>query len=555
MEKPLQSRVPVNVAVSFVVALGFVLPGAAHATWPRMDQGTYVVGTAVALPQQSRSLLNNPAGLASQTEFEGRVQLALGGSNGLAARGAGWSVLAGVPFGPFGLGLAIEHVRDPAPGAPFGPGIAQLSRVSGGGGITFDRWLHVGGALRLLTAQADPVGTLLTTDVGILLTPWPWLTFGARVSDLVGVTSFLLPDTVGGVTGPQYTWGWALRYEDQFKWSVDLGWPSVAPITEFATTLSARIGDDYEVAAEYRHTIHNEVVTGHSIGSDARIAVVLRWTSGWYGGEAGVLRDMPEGDPRANGAVLGANVRGGLKVSLWDRGMQALGVGRAGILAKRAAAPRAKAPEKQLSTAEIQDIGRRTSLGWQAPLKGKYRREARKVAAAVSAFSALMASENTAEICSTLAAGRLRFDIATLEPPLNIHTTLEKQAACVSFASGELARYVKEFGPSHPHADIATIIPALFAVHSSPYLHLPRVQLQAYGDAIAGQKGRSARLACKTYRAARLPADAATPAKQRRYEVTITCARVVDYHVEVMGNRTLGFKVRKLAIRRIAPPQ
>jgi hypothetical protein len=541
-----------------LLAFGFVwcaAPIDAHATWPRIDQGAYVVGTAVALPQNSLSLLNNPAGLAIQDHFEARAQATIGGSDGMAARGGGLGLMAGLPFGPFGIAAALEHVRDPAPGAEFGPGIGEFSRLSGGGGITFDRWFHAGAAVRLHTSQAPQIGTLLTMDVGLLLVPWKWFSMGARVSDMVGATSFLLPDTIGGITGPQYAWGWALRYEEKFKWSVDIGWPSIAPITQFTTSLSAKLNKQYELAAEYQHTVHNAVITGHATGSDVRVAVVLRWTGSWYGAEVGAMRDLPEGDARASGAVMGARVVLPFKVPIWHKAMALLGVGEAGRLAARTKKPRAKAPEKKLSIAEVRDHNRRARLGWQAPLKGAYRREALKVSAAVRAFSSAMAKEQADQLCGLLAGGRLRFDIATLDPPLNIHRNLENAAACLSLKSGALAKYIKEFGPSHPHADMSTVVPALFAVHGSPFLHLSRVQLSAYGQAIRGQHGRQERLGCSTYKAARLPADAATPAKQRRYEVTIGCDAVANYHIEVMGNRTLGFKIRKFSMRRLRPPQ
>ena len=527
----------------------------ALATWPRMDQGVYIPGMAVALPQESLSLMSNPAGLAAQQDAQLRLQLAVGGSSEMASRGGGYGLLLGMPFGPFGIAASIEHVRDPAPGASFGPGFAQFSRISGGGGVTFDRWFHVGGAIRLLTAQAEQLGTIATMDVGLMLTPWKWFTLGARVTDLVGATSFLLPDTIGGITGPQYTWGWAFRWEDKFKWSFDLGWPSIAPITVVASTIAVRLDDEYSVAAEYRQTLHNASVTGHATGSDARVALVLRWRSKWFGAEAGVLRDLPEGDPRANGAVLGAQVHKPFKVPLWHRAMAALGMGEAGRVAQRTSTPRARAPDGELTHQEIVDHARRSRLGWQPPLKGAYRREGKAVAAVVMAFSKAMADEDKQQLCKHLAPGRLRFDVATMDPPLNIHRNLERDAACVSMQSGELAKYVKEFGPSHPHADMATVIPSLFAIHGSPFLHLPQVQLQAYGKAVLGQRGRAEKLACSTYRASRLPADRETPAKQRRYEVTIGCERVANYHLEVIGNRTLGFKVRKVSIRRLAAPR
>ncbi len=185
-----------------------------------------------------------------------------------------------------------------------------------------------------------------------------------------------------------------------------------------------------------------------------------------------------------------------------------------------------------------------------AKLKGKRHREARAIARGVLAFSAAMADERKEAICSNLADGNLRFDIETTDPPLVLHRNLDRPGACASLQSGALGRYVREFGPSHPHADAATLLPALFAVHGSAYMHLPTVQLDAYAVHARNYKDRGSTLRCTRYRASRLPANPDLPKGQRRYDVELTCRGVAHYHLELQGNRRIGFKVRKVSIKR-----
>ncbi|GEM_PF-2594438 len=524
----------------------------ACATSPRIDQGVYFIGLSSALPQNSLAIQRNPAGLARQETFEAQVHIAGFGSDNLAARGAGWSAVIGMPFGPFGLGLAVEHVRDPAPGAPVGPAIVEVSRISAGGGFTVDDWLHAGAAVRAHTAQAGPVGTIVTTDIGLLVTPWRWVSIGGRVSDLIGASSFVLPDTIPAITGPQYAWGAALHlFDDTIRWAGEIGWPNASAITHFTSTVSIAVARDYRISAEFQQTLHHENVTGHARGNDTRFGVVLRWNGPTAFGAGGLWRDFPTAAEAKMGVTATAGIRLPIRPSVWERTKKLAGVVKKTLeeLPKKKAV-RAKTPTKALTEAEVRDHTQRRKLGWKPALKGKYRKEAVKVARSVMAFSAAMANENKTGICQQFAAGSLRFDIETHDPAMTMHKTLTRKAACASLHGGGVGKYAHEFGPSHPHADVSSLLPELFNLHGSPFLHLPAVQLQTYAKLVHTKRKRGDKLTCNSYRAAMLPRMPDTPPKQRRYDVEIRCEGVSTYNLQVQGNRKLGFLVRKFSMRR-----
>lgn len=545
---------PLFAAIPFVVTA--LLTPVADAANPRLDRGVYAAASPVAMPLHSLAITTNPAALAHQSRLEARFISVFGGARHAVERGAGWGLMVGLPLGRLGLGGAVEHIGDPAPAVPAVPSGGEITRVSAGGGFTIDGWLHLGGALRLHTAQAAPVGLLTTLDVGLQLTPWRWLSVGATVSDFAGQTTYILHPSIAAVVGPQYRTGWAVHlFERRISWSMELGWPNASPLTDVASTIQVKLSDRYTVAAEYRQIRHNAAVTGETDGSDVRVGVLLRVRSGSVCAAVGALRDVPERFSPTPGLMIGAAVGTELQPPLLARALSVLGLSAdQAAVVHPAESPRIqpRPADGPLGTKELTDEARRQALGWAPRLVGKAHREARAIALGVLAFSAAMAREDRDAVCKQLADTTLRFDIETTAPAMLVHANMSRAQACEALRTGELGRYVHDFGPSHPHADMATLLARLFALHGSAFMHLPAVQIRAYGKHVAEQPATPP-MTCTTYRAARLPRPTGAPQTMRHYAVEVGCAGVAQFGLQLQGNRKTGFFVTKMAIRRTPP--
>lgn len=411
------------------------------------------------------------------------------------------------------------------------PGLADLSRFSVGAGSRFGGWFDLGLAWRGQYGQAASVGDLGTIDLGLQLSPWAWLTLGVRVSDLLGVTTFALPEDSDAVLGPNYGWGWAVRLlDDQFIWAMDVGWPGDGFVATIDGNLQFRARDGWGFGVEWR--LHDSRSAG---GGDSRVGLFVRHEADHWGLSAAVHRDDNPYNKPATRVGFSAWVRHEPAHSAWQHVLSAV--------TGRPVGPPGDGLSRKLASHRV---------GWKGPLSGASNRRAAMLARAMLDWSAALVEEDIERLCAALAPGEVRFDIETHDPELVLHRSYGREEACLSLARGELKSYVREFGPAFLHAEAALTLPHLFRIHGSAYFRLPQTQNQAYVEHLARvRRGRPA-LRCTRYRAnplaiRRPPPGSAQPAR-RVYEVELGCAGVHHYVVQFEGDAKAGFKLRKFSV-------
>lgn len=503
----------------------------AQAQRARLDRGVWLSGQAFALTDGAQALSVNPAGLASAEAFELHLATGLGGVPVAGDRGAGYGVLAGLPLGPLTLAAAVEHLEDAAPGVKAQTGLLEISRISAGLGSRLGGWLDVGVAWRGQFGQATTVGDVGTLDLGLQLNPWKWLAVGLRVSDLLGATTLTLPPDSGAVLGPHSGWGWALKLLDErFIWAMGFEWPGSGSLATMDGNLQYRSRDGWGGGVEWR--LYG---TGGTGGGDSRVGVFVRRQWRYWGLGAGLHRDDdPFGEPVVR-AGLAMWLRFEPQLSPWRHLVRAVS-GR-----KRSSGGRGL--QRQLSAHRV---------GWTGPLSGGPARRAAAVARALMVWSKAMEDENVEGLCGALAPGEVRFDIETHGPELVVHQSFGREEACLSLAGGELKSFVHEFGPDFMHAEVASLLPALFRIHGSAYFRLSEAQDIAYVDHLARVRRGQSALRCTVYKANPMtiirPPAGSGRSVTRVYEIELQCDGLRHYLLQFEGGGKAEYRLRKLSI-------
>ncbi|MCO4762469.1 MAG: hypothetical protein KC502_13240 [Myxococcales bacterium] len=162
---------------------------------------------------------------------------------------------------------------------------------------------------------------------------------------------------------------------------------------------------------------------------------------------------------------------------------------------------------------------------------------ASEVARAFMTFSRYAAAANTTMLCKMLDAERVYFDIRTREPAHRFKKDMAPAAACESMKSGDLANYLRDFGPAEVHAEIPTLIPSLFRIHSGAFLKLDPTRDQLYRQKLAeSRKGKKA-LQCEMYSV--LPAG-------NLFKVMLDCRGVRSYRLLLRRDAPNNFKLMAL---------
>lgn len=537
MPSPPHAHSP-HLLLSFVVLVGALSATApADAQQQRIDRALFVGGQGLAWPRGALALGVNPAGLGAATALELHARTTLGGSAVAGDRGAGWGAWTGLPLGPLALAASVEQAADPAPAVTGTPELSDISRVSVGAGLRLDGWLDVGLAYRVHYGQSSQVGRLGTVDFGLLLSPWSWLSVGVRVSDVLGASSYALPEDTGALLGPHYAWGWAVKLRDEaLIWTLDFEWPGSEALATIRGTAQVRLGEAWRTGVEY--LVYREPsAIGVNGSTHTRLGLTLSYLPSWWGVDATVTRDRLPDEDAAGLLAVGVTLRHEPAFSAWQH--------LVAMVNGRAIDPAGARFGRQLL---------RQRVGWSSPLGGGSAERASALARVVLAWNQALAAEDGEKLCGALASGQVRFDIETHDPKLVIHRSFGREEACTSFVRGELRAYVFEFGPSRVHREVALLLPNLFRIHGSAYFRLPPAQEEAYVDHLRRLRRGKEPLDCTTYQAnpLRLVATEGADAQsaQRVYEVAVGCNAIRSYVLQVEGNVTAGFKIRKMSLAR-----
>ncbi len=166
---------------------------------------------------------------------------------------------------------------------------------------------------------------------------------------------------------------------------------------------------------------------------------------------------------------------------------------------------------------------------------------ASEVARAFLGFSRNMATGNHAAVCKMLDKERVYLDIRIDSPALEIKTDLTQEAACQSLAGGDLATYLRNFGPAEVHTEMPTLIPTLFRIHGGAFLKLDDSRDQLYRQKLAEARAGKAPLACEMY---------TVHAAGNLFKVSLDCRGVKSYRLLLRRDGTDDFKLMALTHNR-----
>ena len=157
-----------------------------------------------------------------------------------------------------------------------------------------------------------------------------------------------------------------------------------------------------------------------------------------------------------------------------------------------------------------------------------------EVARAFMALSSYLAAGNAGAICSMLDQEKVVFNIRTRDPVIKLTKDLSNAEACKSFKGGELAAYLRDFGPAEVHGEVATLVPSLFGIHRGAYLQLPESFERKYADELANRRAGKKPLACYAYFVRQ--AD-------NLFVTSLSCRGVEKYRVLLRRDGASDFKV------------
>jgi hypothetical protein len=161
---------------------------------------------------------------------------------------------------------------------------------------------------------------------------------------------------------------------------------------------------------------------------------------------------------------------------------------------------------------------------------------ASEVARFFLAWSDALVKSNTDKICAAFDE-TVFIDVSSSQPRLRIKQEFPAEAACESVKNGELAAYVRDFGPAEVHAEASTLIPTLFRIHGGAYLKLDDAAQKRYAEALVKDREGKKALACTMYNV--LPAE-------NLFKVSLTCGGVQSFRVLLKRTGENQFKVMQL---------
>ncbi|MCO4761334.1 MAG: hypothetical protein KC502_07510 [Myxococcales bacterium] len=515
----MSGRIPTLAAICVGLAASclYARPGAAK---PRIARQVVQPTTSVALPAGTVGWFGNPATGPLGLSLGGRAALGGNGPN----RGAGWGVHGGLPLGPVQLGLGAEHVVEPAPDAAASPALVP-NRYTIAASTTLDSWLHLGLALRWISDVPQALSPLNSLDFGLRATPWPWLSLGLYVTDVMGQSLYRYPPEADVISGPVYYGGVAVMDGDgTFSVSLDLRWPNGGALDGVRGMASVRLSGAKSTAQRHLGAALQWFGRTGQLNSSA-ITVFYRVSGEWFAAEVAPLRQAQ--DDASHWALSGgALVQHQPKRGLWQA-------------ARRHLKSRRNRSAQRASAAHLADIARRQQRGWEAPLVGVAQAHAAAVAKSFLSISRALAEEDATSLCGQFSE-YVRLDVTSTVPKLRIGERLPRKAACAALQrpGSNWASYLKELGPSAVHAGAPIVVGRLFAMHGSPYEWIPRKQEQAYALAL-----HKAKAPCTIWRV--LPVRA-SKSGHRVVDVVVQCSSASDFVLRLGGTTDTGYKLMKL---------
>lgn len=166
---------------------------------------------------------------------------------------------------------------------------------------------------------------------------------------------------------------------------------------------------------------------------------------------------------------------------------------------------------------------------------------ASEVARAFLGFSRFAATSNHEAICKMLDKERVYLDIRIESPATEIKTDLTQEAACQSLAGGDLANYLRNFGPAEVHTEMPTLIPSLFRIHGGAFLKLDETRDQLYRKKLAESRAGKAPLACEMY---------TVHAAGNLFKISLDCRGVKSYRLLMRRDGPDDFKLMALTHNR-----
>ncbi|MSP92571.1 MAG: hypothetical protein EXR79_12345 [Myxococcales bacterium] len=160
---------------------------------------------------------------------------------------------------------------------------------------------------------------------------------------------------------------------------------------------------------------------------------------------------------------------------------------------------------------------------------------ATEVAKAFLGWSAALQYSSIERLCGMLDE-TVYVDVQSTQPRLHVKTNLSRDAACESFKGGDLAGFLKDFGPAEVHAEVPTLLPTLFQIHGGAYMRLDEALQKNYQEQVlkSREAAHKAPLACTLYNV--LPAG-------DLFKVGLTCNGVLSYRVLLRRAAPGDFKV------------
>ncbi len=293
------------------------LASSASAQTARRDLGVHFPGQTVANPRGSLALSVNPAGLGLLDSWELRLQTALGGGPVGGAGGSGWALFAASKLGPLRLASAAEHRSDIEQSDAL-----LLSRLSFGVALPLGDRVAIGAATRMHGAAATGHDVPWSSDLGVLVQPWSWISLGWRVTGL-GDPGVALSDGTNAYT-TRYAWGIALRPfagSDRLTLAFDVDWPAGGQLGNVTFSAAGRVIDGLGLMLEHRQVTHR---IGGTRQEEQRTSLLIDIGLGHWGVELGLRGDRSLQAGEGGGVQLGARLSGDVPHSLIDPGPRAV---------------------------------------------------------------------------------------------------------------------------------------------------------------------------------------------------------------------------------------
>ena len=500
--------------VTWLIGLMVTLSGAhvaaqSTSTATELSAPLWMSDYSVSRPMGAAGWLRSPA---TAWSGEGLSLAAVGSlSSRPAALGEGLGLATGLRWRGVVAGFGVERWARALPGQPTA-GWFSSSRLTAGLGVELDGWIRLAAVWRRLQLLPAPLDRIDSVDVAVQAQLWSWLTVALHVNDFFGDTLYRFAPDLGVSAGPVYRAGVSVHPPtNQWRASVDLSWFNGRRVQSVEGIFAWRD----RLGVHGRWTVDGAMET--------RIALFARW---------------PIGSARLFGSIWGdagspSGLGGDVRLSVSSPSWRELG--------RRW---RARSRSARGDTAALLALAQRQRRGWELPLDGDAAKDAAAVAKAVWQLNAVLAASNGAELCKKLGS-KVTLDVEVGDPKLVYRGRASRRAVCrqLSQKSGPWWRYLYEVGPAFIHAEIPSLLGALFAIHGSAYEWIPAEQERAYRASVR-RRGLPKR--CHSWRV--LPVSGYV-GERREVEVVILCDDLRDYVIGLSGDSERGFRLSRLLVR------